>query len=495
MKKLVLLATVGLFLGNLSIHAQNGTRLIGYDAKTIGRGGTVTGTFDNPSLMMNNPAGIAFLNSSQLDINFSLMAPGVTFTNGLNDAEGDKNLFPLPSLWYVRKIKESKLTYGFGLYTQGGMGADFKLNHALFFPDKQTYHSKFAVMQGGPSLAYQLNNKLSVGLSAHLLYSGMEFQMPFSMPPYMLQGVINPMTGMTFGDMFAAPFEQGGLAYTEVTAAANMHELSTFGFAGKIGLAYKPSEKFSLGINYNTPTTLKFKEGKADMDMSAQMNDAFGKVVAGILQQNPSMSFQDAQTAAMGAFAQMGIDLSKGAVATYSLDNEFGLPGSLAVGISVKPGQHLRLGLDMEWIQWKKAFDQMDMNLSGGANTNINTMMGNTGSFAMYFPLEWKNTVVIRTGAEFDLNKKWMGRLGYAYGSNPVPSATVFPVFPAIVKHHAMAGLSVQASKKIGLNFAYEHAFKSELKATNPSKIAEEFSGSTSGLKTDIFHVSLSWKL
>lgn len=493
MKKKVLLAA-SLVLGVIALQAQNGTRLIGYDAKTIGRGGTVTGTFDNPSLMMNNPAGISFLGQSQLDINFSLMAPGVTFKNSLNDAEGDKNLFPLPSVWYVHKAKESKLTYGFGLYTQGGMGADFNLNHALF-PQKQTYHSKFAVMQGGPSAAYAITNRLSLGLSAHLLYSQMEFQMPFSMPPSMLLGVVNPQTGMTFGDMFSAPSEQGGLEYTEVTAAANMHDLSTLGFAGKIGLAYKPSDKFSFGINYNTATKLHFKDGKADMDMSAQMNDAFGKVVAGIMQQNPSMTPQDAQQAAMTAFSQMGIDLSKGAVASYALDNQFSLPSSLAIGVSANPSKGFQFGLDLEWIQWKKAFDQMDMQLTKGANPNINQMMGNTGAFAMYFPLEWKNTVVVRTGAEFDLNKSWKGRLGYAYGSNPVPSATVFPVFPAIVKHHAMAGLSVNASSKIALNFAYEHAFKSELKATNPSKIAEEFSGSTSGLKTDIFHVSLSWKL
>lgn len=493
MKKIALLA-FGLFAGLISLQAQNGTRLIGYDAKTVGRGGTVTGTFDNPSLMMNNPAGISFLGQSQLDINFSLMAPGVTFQNGLNDAKGDKNLFPLPSLWYVRKVKESKLTYGFGVYTQGGMGADFSLNHALF-PQKQTYHSKFAVMQGGPSLSYAITNKLALGVSAHLLYSQMEFQMPFSLPPVMLQGVIDPQTGMTFGDMFAGPSEQGGLEYTEVTAAANMHDLSTFGFAGKIGLAWKPSEKFSFGINYNTSTKLHFKEGVADMDMSAQMNDAFGKVVAGIMQQNPSMTPQDAQQAAMTAFSQMGIDLSQGAVASYGLDNQFGLPSSISAGFSVKPSKGLQLGLDLELIQWKNAFDRMDMKLTGGANPNINRMMGNTGSFAMYFPLEWKNTVVVRTGAEFDLTKAWKGRLGYAYGSNPVPAATVFAVFPAIVKHHVMAGTTLQASKKIGINLAWEHAFKSELKASNPSKIAQEFSGSTSGLKTDIFHVSVSWKM
>ncbi|MBI1344051.1 MAG: hypothetical protein GC171_14075 [Terrimonas sp.] len=492
--------TIMLFLTFSALYGQNGTRLIGYDAKTIGRGGTVTGFFDNPSLMMNNPGGISFLDATQLDINFSLMAPTVSFQNAYNNTEGKKNYFPLPSLWYVNKPRESKWTYGFGLYTQGGMGADFSLNHPLYKNQQgdyiqQTYHSKFAVMQGGPSVAYQLNKKLAVGVSAHLVYSQMEFQMPYSLSPNMLKGIINPQNGFTFGNMFSAPFESGGLNYSEVTASANMKDLNAFGFAGKIGIAYKATKDLSLGLNYNSPTRLHFKNGKADMDMSAQMNDAFARVMMGILQQNPGMSAEDAQVAAMNNFSQLGIDLSKGAVAAYDLSNTFSLPQSIAFGVSLNATRKIRLGLDVEWINWANAFDKMQLSLSGGKNPNINTMMGNNGSFSIDFPLNWKNTVVIRTGTEFDLSQKLTGRLGYAYGSNPVPAATVFPVFPAIVKHHIMTGLSYRVSQKFAINLAYEHAFKNELKASNPSLIANEFNNSTSGLKTSIYHLSVSWKL
>ena len=495
-----LLTTTVLLLTVLSLTAQNGTRLIGYDAKTIGRGGTVTGFFDNPSLMMNNPGGIAFLSSSQLDINFSMMTPTVSFKNAYNNAEGKQNYFPLPSIWYVKKTANSKLTYGIGLYTQGGMGADFELNHPLYKTQagsyvKQTYHSKFAVMQGGPSLAYAITSKLAIGVSAHVVYGQMQFQMPYSLSPSVLKGVINPQTGMTFGDMFAAPYEAGGLNYSEVTASANMKDLNAFSFAGKIGLAWKPSDKISVGLNYNSATPLHFKNGTATMDMTAQMNDAFGKVVAGIMQQNPDMSAEDAQAAAMQNFAQMGIDLTKGAMATYDLSDKFSLPQSIAAGIAVNASKTLRFGLDVEWINWKNAFDQMELSLTGGVNPNINTMMGNSGSFTIKFPLQWKNTVVIRTGSEFDLSKKVTGRLGYAYGSNPVPSSTVFSIFPAIVEHHAMAGLSVKLSSPLTLNMAYEHAFKNEQKASSASLIAEEYNNSTSGLKTSVYHISVSWKL
>jgi long-subunit fatty acid transport protein len=76
MKKLCLSIAYLLMIATIS-WSQNGTRLIGFDALTIGRGGTVTAFFDNPSLMMNNPAGLSFLPSTQADLGFSLMAPRV----------------------------------------------------------------------------------------------------------------------------------------------------------------------------------------------------------------------------------------------------------------------------------------------------------------------------------------------------------------------------------------------------------------------------------
>ncbi len=496
MRKYFFLTAV-LLLNVAAVFAQNGTRLIGFDAVTTGRGGTSTGYFDNPSLIMNNPAGLSFLKSSQADLSISVMAPTVYFKNDINNATGKNNLFPLGCLSYVHK-PVGNLTYGFGVFTQGGMGADFNLNHQLYKDAagsyvQQPYHSKFAVMQAGGSLAYKLTDKLSVGVTADLVYGQVEFKMPMSMPPAMMKGVIDPRTGYTFGDMFSSPYEQGGLNYAEVIASADMQKLTSFGFNGKIGIAYKPNEKFSFGINYSLPVNLTYKNGKATMDMTYQMNDAFGKVVGGIMQQKPELTPQEAQQMAMGMFAELGIDLTKGAKDVYDAQAKFGLPQSIAAGLFFAPAKKVRLALDAEWINWKKAFDQMDISLSGGTNANISRMMGTQGSIAMPFPMYWENTVVIRTGVEFDAAKNWTLRGGYVYGSNPVPATTVFPVFPAVVKHHVTAGTSVKLSKAIVLNAAYEYAFRNDVTATANSYVADEYNNSTSGLKNSIFHASLSW--
>jgi long-chain fatty acid transport protein len=86
-------------------------------------------------------------------------------------------------------------------------------------------------------------------------------------------------------------------------------------------------------------------------------------------------------------------------------------------------------------------------------------------------------------------------RCGYAYGNNPVPETTVFPLFPAVVVHHASIGGSLKVSKAVAINAAYEHAFRNDETAAQISLIGAQFNNSISGLANDIYHVSFSWTM
>ena len=483
----ILLFTI---LFSSGLIAQTGTRLVGFNALSMGRGGTSIGTFDSNELMMTNPAGISFLKTS-LDVNLSLMFPSVHFKNGLNDADGDKNIFPLPAAGYVNNCGCSDFTWGIGFFTAGGMGADYKLKHSLYGTSLQEYHSQLAAMQGGLSAAYKFGENFSVGASLHMVYSMLEFSMPFSLNPLSMKGIAMP--GMTFGQMFAAPPAMGGFGYDEVTAAAKMTDLTALGFNGKIGLAYKVDEKLSFGLSYTMPTSLTYTGGKATMDMTAQLNDAFGKAMMGWMMMNPGKTQQEAQVAIMAQFTQLGIDMSKGVVANYDLDVDLTFPQSIGFGASYKASENLMLAADFEWINWENAFDKMTLKMKSGSNANINKMMGNTGSFNIYFPMNWKNSIVVKLGGEYDVNSDLTLRLGYAYGGNPVPESTIFPIFPAIVESHLTAGMSLKVSAPITINAAFEMALNKALTASSPSMIANEYDGSTSELGTTIIHISLNY--
>ncbi|MCE1188344.1 MAG: outer membrane protein transport protein [Ignavibacteria bacterium] len=482
-----------LFMVSLSVYAQNGTRLIGFDANSMGRGGVSIGTFDSPELMMTNPAGISFLNNSMLNLDISLMFPSLHFKNSINDVDGDKNTFPLPGLAYVNKSVNSPWTWGIGFFTAGGMGADFALKHALYRNQDgsynlQEYHSKLASMQGGISVAYKLTQDLSVGLSAHVVYSMLEFNMPYSLDPLIMKGIAQP--GVTFGQMFSAPMSSNGFGYDEVTATAKMSDLSAFGFNGKVGFAYKPNDRLSVGLSYTLPVSLTYKKGKATMDMTQQLNNAFGLAVQGYMAQHAGSTQAQAQAAVMTQFGMMGIDLSKGVVANYDLDADLSFPQSIGVGVSYKISDDFRAGLDVEWLNWEKAFDKMSLHMSNGNNSNVNTMMGNNGTFTIDFPMNWKNTVIVKLGGEYQATKDLALKLGYVYGGNPVPESTVFPVFPAIVEQHITAGCSYKVSAPFTINAAFEMALNKSEQASTPSVIANEYDGSTSQLSTVLIHVS-----
>jgi long-chain fatty acid transport protein len=494
--KLVFKLSVLFFYFTFLTYPQNGVRLIDFDAKSLGRGGTSIGSFDHAGLQMTNPAGLSFLNQQVLDVNFSLMAPSLHFKNNLNDADGANNLFPLPSISYVHQYPNSKWTWGTGFFTAGGMGADFSLKHKLFVNqdgsfNAQEYHSQLATIQGGFSVAYKISDQLSAGVSLHLVYSMLEFGMPYSLDPSVMKGTAMP--GMTFGQMFAAPPSAGGFGYSEVTALAKMSNLSAIGFNGKIGFAYKVNNDLSLGFSYTLPTSFTYKNGKASMDMTAQFNDAFGKAVMGYLAQNPSKTPAEAQAAVGAQFAGIGIDFSKGVVADYALEVELASPQSFGFGFSYKTSDVFTLSGDLEWLNWKKAFDKMTLNLSGGTNANINKMLGNDGTFTLDFPLLWENSVIVKLGGEYTVNNSLQLRFGYSYGSNPVPQTTVFPVFPAIVDQHLMLGGSYKAMDMLTLHAAFEMALSKSLEATNPSLIADEYNGSTSKLGTLLFHLGASY--
>ena len=281
--KALIAAMLMLFIAKFTL-AQDGTKFIGYDAKTLGRGGTVTGFFNNNTVLQTNPAGMSFLKSSGFEVGGSAILPKAGFKNSINDTTGKSNVYPMGTISYVCK-PAGKWSYGVGIFTEGGAGADFTMNHQLYRDAttgdyiQQNYHSKLAVLEGGGSAAYKVTDKFSVGATAQLVYSQLEFGAPLSLSPTLLKGVIAP--GYTFGSFFGGPLASGGLGYSELTATANNSGLKAWGFSGKIGLAYKLNEDVSFGLSYSSPVTLAYKHGTANLDLTSQFNDAFVKVVAG----------------------------------------------------------------------------------------------------------------------------------------------------------------------------------------------------------------------
>lgn len=502
--KLMWIGMVGILLDTtVAISGTNGYLLNCFCARSYARGGTVIGIPDNGSVILANPAGLAFLPQRSVGIGLGVLIPKVQFRNAVNgNTVADDKMYPMPFLGYVDPMPHTHWAWGLGINVVGGMGAEYDLNHDLFRDMNgdfipQSYFSEFGYVKVGPSVAYRLNENLAIGAGFQLYYGMLDFRMPFSIDPVAnLQG--NPINNpnMTFGQMFAAPQSQGGFGYTEVTAYADMYDLRGFGVGANLGMLWKINDVWSVGFAYTAPTTM-FMEGKAEMDMTVQFNKAFADAVAGVMAQNPGMTAQDAQAAVAQMFTDMGVDLSAGVATKYSTNKvDYDVPQKIAAGVGFSPTNRWTFGLDVEWIDWENAFDDLPIRLRNGSNANINLMVnGSTsdGSFNYKFPLNWKNSINIKVGADYRLTDATNVRAGFIHGKNPVASSTVFAIFPAIVENHITMGIGHMFNRRWGLDVAYILTLnKQQNGSASGHLIGTEYNGSRSQLKEHLIMTSLS---
>jgi long-chain fatty acid transport protein len=75
-------------------------------------------------------------------------------------------------------------------------------------------------------------------------------------------------------------------------------------------------------------------------------------------------------------------------------------------------------------------------------------------------PQNWKDQTVLSLGGAYRVNDAWTLRAGYSHSTNPIPDATVHPLFPAIVKDHYTAGLGYQLGGGMSIDAAVSHAPK-----------------------------------
>ena len=361
--------------------ATNGMNMISFGGREAGMAGASLGVSDNPVAMNNNPAGLSQIKGQELTFGVSALMPNLKHEDRFHNSEdGKSNTFLLPMAAYAYHQKDNPWTFGLGLFGQGGMGAEFSNLNTAFGTKDQTY-TNVSYAKVTPSLAYQVNDRLSLGAALNVGYAAMEMKFfPNTVAPGMFYGM-------------------------------NLQNVYGFGYGIKAGAQYKASDMVTLGLVYTSKSSLDFKHG----DMT---------------------------------FAGMG---------KYSAEVEgFNWPQSLGAGVAVRPTSKWLLALDLTWVNWKNAMDQVDI------KTNAPGPLSD-----VRFNMDWKDQVVLALGAAYKLTDTWTLRAGYNYGNNPVPADHLNPLFPAIPEHHLTMGLGYKINDNWSLDAGWEHAFSKSVTYTN----------------------------
>lgn len=295
---------VGLLAGPWPAHATNGLNLIGFGAESIAMGGADVAVARDSAAMNINPAGMTQIQGGRLDLyGAAAFLFGVRHRDAFgNDAAVENTPQAFGNVSYAARAGESGLSYGFGVFAQGGAGYEYPSRQTAF-GTRDELSSLLRIAKLTPSIAYRWSGALSVGVSLGILYGDIEQH-------------IFPDTSFQDPEDPARTF-----------LGSRLKDARGVGLGAKLGVRYRPAKRVAIGAVYTTESSLDLKDGELETDMTAL---GLGRV-----------RYRDADA--------LGLRL----------------PREAAVGVAVQATDHLLIAADVGWIDWSRAVDTSRLVASG----------------------------------------------------------------------------------------------------------------------------------
>jgi long-chain fatty acid transport protein len=387
-------------------HATNGMNMEGYGPIATGMGGASFAYDNGTAAMMNNPATLSLMESkARLDLAFGFLAPNITSSApGAPDAKSSADLFMMPAFGYARKSGD--VTYGLGVFAQGGMGTEYAADSFLAMGSGDKVRSELGVGRLIIPVSYNVNKDFAVAASIDYVWASLDLQM--AVPVGALGGLITSCTGPLCG-LGALPATNW--ARIDFTGGGAMNGAARgTGFAGKLGATYKINTDITVGATYHSKTSLS--------DLETESNGAF-------------LSAQGAGPAAPGKMKVV----------------DFQWPATYGAGVAWNANKELMVVADVKVIGWKSVMKDFKMSFEGG---------GSSIQFAL--PQNWKDQTVFELGVAYLFTPEFTGRIGVNLANNPIPDQYMNYLFPAIEKNHYTLGAGYAFSKASSVDFSFAYA-------------------------------------
>ncbi|HPK45306.1 MAG TPA: outer membrane protein transport protein [Spirochaetota bacterium] len=222
--KVLSIAAMVLFVA-ANAFATNGMRMIGFGPVQRSMGGIGVATTLDAASIITNPAGIADL-KGRIDFGASYFSPTVKHKgqgafSSTDTIESDAGASPVPAFGLVIPLTE-KLHFGIGAYGVSGMGVDYEKN--VYMSILKTMYSQ---MRFAPGLSYKINDMISVGAVANIMYATMEF---------------------------SAATNMAAIGMPDQEAHMNS---AAFGYGATIAVNIKPVDMLTLSVAYETKSNFQ----------------------------------------------------------------------------------------------------------------------------------------------------------------------------------------------------------------------------------------------
>ncbi len=470
MKKILPVVLCLLFFGiasvmvSTTVYATNGMNMEGYGPVATGMGGASMAYDNGAAAMMNNPATLGLMpEGNRLDVALGLLGPNVKATDDTNSfsstpgatSTSSGNLYYMPALGWVQK--SGPMSYGIGMFAQGGMGTEFSGDSFLAYGSGEKVRSELSVGRLLVPFAYSITKDLSVGATLDFVWAGLDLKMALTGQQFFNLAGLDSSTpnqhqyGNASGSMvnaFATMYGMGAFnpANPVPWARFDFSDDSSFtgkakatGFGGKLGGVYRVSDDFTIGAMYHSKTAL------GDMTTNS------AKVSFNV---NMDMGFATTGTP-NGSYANMTIPLT-GKIEV----KDFNWPQMAGIGMAFNVSKDLMIVADYKWINWKAVMKEFKMTFTADADqggpTNPAQGFANTVVDAS-LDQKWKDQNVIMIGVGYKIDPDWTVRGGINYANNPIPDTYLNALFPAIEKTHVTigAGYMISMASTVDASFTY----------------------------------------
>lgn len=408
-----MLVCASLLMSGLSHGA--GFKVSEQGAKAMAMGNAFAARADDPSALFFNPAGIAFLQGSQVNLGALLaMAPRTEFT-GTTPLSGTaplgtgttavmerskRDIVIVPTFYASYSLATVPLSVGLGLNAIYPLSKGWD-DSGVFRNQVQTASIKPVNFQ--PTLAYRFDDqKLAVAAGVDVTYAVVSLQKSLYSP------AIDPTEP-------APPFGAYELGSLGVDGTAT-------GVGYNLGLLWKARPELSFGIAYRSKITLGIQ---GDANFLATTPTGMGAI---------------GSSAAISPYTR--------ASAASPASTTVTLPDTLDLAVAWRPSDRLTLEFDATRTGWS-SFEKLLINFDAPEFAAFNDKPD---------PRNWRDVWAYKFGAEYALNPAFSLRAGYSFDDSPVPDATVDPLLPDADRHSFAVGAGIHSARgTIDLAYMWVH--------------------------------------
>jgi long-chain fatty acid transport protein len=344
-------------------------------ARATALGGAFTATADDGSAIFYNPAGLAFLEGTRIDLNAMPILPDARFT-GLTPPEPAATgqtrdlTFLIPGAYFTHN-PGSGLAYGIGVCAPFGLGVEWE-SPATWIGRRSSYDVDLATLYITPALAIRISEQAAVSFGADIGWGHVE---------------LNRFSAIELGPSR----DLVNVIDQELKGNSRLNVTPCF------GLLAHPHEDLSVGVMYRAAKTLEFRNRDATL-----VNVA------------PEIVISPAGTTLHDVvddqIAQLGGPQQK-------VSTKVHLPSFYSFGIAYQIHQRARLEFDAVRFEWSH-FSNLILNFTSPSNPD------------QLIREDYADIWQLRCGLDVDLAPELKAMFGYVHDNSPQPTAAISPLLP-----------------------------------------------------------------